>query len=363
MIRGSGRTSGVLGSLALAALALAASLPGSGRAEEARELVVGTHGSAPFAMQDPDGRWRGISIELWQLLAHELGLTYRFEERPLEGLLAGLHDGSLDVVAAALTTTEEREILFDFTQPYFLSGLAIGVRFGERKWLTLRSFLSGEFARIAGLVLAGVVAASLAILAFERRRNPEHFGGSGWRGLGEALWWAAVTMTTVGYGDRTPRSVAGRVVAVIWMLAGVMLISAFTATIASNLTVEQIGGSISGPADLPGHRVATVRGSTSEDYLESRGIAPLEFDDAREAVRALMEGRADAVVYDEPILRHIGISEPEVSMHVLPFALGSQAYAFGLQEASPVREQLDRAILGHIVTGDWRTLVAGYVGD
>lgn len=54
----------------------------------------------------------------------------------------------------------------------------------------------------------------------------------------DALWWAIVTVTTVGYGDRFPVSEGGRVVAVILMLLGISLIGVLTATIASVFVKE-----------------------------------------------------------------------------------------------------------------------------
>lgn len=49
----------------------------------------------------------------------------------------------------------------------------------------------------------------------------------------EALWWAATTVTTVGYGDRVPVTGEGRVIAVALMLAGIALLGVVTATIAA----------------------------------------------------------------------------------------------------------------------------------
>jgi voltage-gated potassium channel Kch len=50
---------------------------------------------------------------------------------------------------------------------------------------------------------------------------------------GDALWWAIVTVTTVGYGDVSPATAEGRLIAVALMLIGIGVISALTATIAS----------------------------------------------------------------------------------------------------------------------------------
>jgi voltage-gated potassium channel len=49
----------------------------------------------------------------------------------------------------------------------------------------------------------------------------------------DGIWWAVVTVTTVGYGDRTPTSVQGRIVAMVVMLFGVGFLSVLTATVAS----------------------------------------------------------------------------------------------------------------------------------
>lgn len=53
------------------------------------------------------------------------------------------------------------------------------------------------------------------------------------RGFGDGLWWAVTTMTTVGYGDRYPVTVAGRCVAVLLMVGGIALLGVVTATLAS----------------------------------------------------------------------------------------------------------------------------------
>jgi voltage-gated potassium channel len=51
--------------------------------------------------------------------------------------------------------------------------------------------------------------------------------------IGDAVWWAIVTATTVGYGDVSPVTADGRVIAVVLMLVGIGMIGVFTATVAS----------------------------------------------------------------------------------------------------------------------------------
>jgi voltage-gated potassium channel len=80
---------------------------------------------------------------------------------------------------------------------------------------------------LLGVLLIIFVGAAL-VLAFEARAH-----GSNIHDFGDALWWAIVTATTVGYGDRYPVTAGGRGVAVVLMLVGIALIGVLTATVAS----------------------------------------------------------------------------------------------------------------------------------
>jgi voltage-gated potassium channel len=76
------------------------------------------------------------------------------------------------------------------------------------------------------------------VLLFE-----ENAKGSNIHNYPDALWWAIVTVTTVGYGDRYPVSEGGRAVAVILMLLGIGLIGVLTATVASVFVKEHTDAS------------------------------------------------------------------------------------------------------------------------
>jgi voltage-gated potassium channel Kch len=57
-------------------------------------------------------------------------------------------------------------------------------------------------------------------------------------GLGDALWWAVQTVTTVGYGDVVPEHVTGRLIGVVLMLQGIALLTVITASVTATL-IEQ----------------------------------------------------------------------------------------------------------------------------
>ncbi|MEE9280751.1 MAG: transporter substrate-binding domain-containing protein [Myxococcota bacterium] len=350
----------------LPALALALLFVGPARASaQERTLVVGTREAAPFSMRSPDGSWSGISIELWRSIAEDLELSFELRELELDELIRGLEDGSLDVVAAALTVTESREERVDFSHPYHSSGLGIAVEARPAVGLlgALRGFPFGAFFRALTALLAVLLAAGAVVWLFERRHNAEQFGGDRLRGLGQAFWWSAVTMTTVGYGDKAPKTLGGRFFALIWMFMSVVVISGLTAAIASTLTVGQLQTDIASPRDLTRYQVATVAGTTSEDWLSRNGIRMRKFETAREGLHAVDNGELKAAVYDAPLLQHLARTEFQGRIQVLPYLLETQAYAFGLAAGSPLRERLNRVLLRETSRPSWPLILQRYLGE
>jgi voltage-gated potassium channel len=80
-----------------------------------------------------------------------------------------------------------------------------------------------------------IYVASLAILEVERGKD-----GSTINSFGDAVWWAITTVTTVGYGDLSPTTTKGKVIAVFLMLGGISLVGMVTATLASWI-IQQVG--------------------------------------------------------------------------------------------------------------------------
>ncbi len=327
-------------------------------------LKVGVRDTPPFSYQDADGHWRGISVELWEQLATSLQREFVYLPQPqLDPMLDDLANNRLDVAIGALTVTSAREVSADFTHPFYTAGVGIAARAEKTSLLKSVSvlwsprFLSAVAA--LGLVLLGV---GVLMWLLERRHNAQ-FPKPLLQGIGDGFWWSAVTMTTVGYGDKAPVTFGGRVLGLIWMFVGIITISGFTAAMTSSLTLQQLGDDIQGPEDLKRVRVVSVQGSTAADYLEARGIAYQARSNAQEAMDALVAGTADAVVYDRPILRHLMLEQSLSQLRLLPQVLGDDAYAIMLQPGSALREPLNRELLALRASPFWTSLLTRYLGS
>ncbi|PFX25007.1 uncharacterized protein LOC111330919 [Stylophora pistillata] len=120
------------------------------------------------------------------------------------------------------------------------------------------------------LLLTLIMAAlsGIVVWALDTYWNPEEFPRSFFKGTWEGFWWAFVSMTTVGYGDRAPRSVLARTFAFIWVLIGLVIISIFTATVTTSLTAISLSNEIK----LYGSDVVALK-NTEEQRLGVRNNA------------------------------------------------------------------------------------------
>ena len=348
--------------LAMTGSSLAATTD-SGMNDNAK-LIVGTKDSPPFSIKQSDGTWEGLSIQLWQAIAQDLGLDYEFKEMTLGELLDGVADNSLTASVAALTVTVEREKRMDFSHPFFTTGLGIAIsqKAGGGWGDVVNGIFSRGFIQILLSLSVLLLICGLLVWIFERRGNPEQFGGRPMKGIGSGFWWAAVTMTTVGYGDKAPKTLGGRLVGLVWMFAGIIVISSFTAAMTSSLTLSTLGSIISGPKDLYNVKVATVSHSTSEKYLNQQGISFQTVINAEEGLKALAAGRVDAVVYDAPILKYLIHLKHSDDLVMLPGTFERQNYAIALPQGSPLRENVNRALLTNLHEPWWQEAIHRYLG-
>jgi polar amino acid transport system substrate-binding protein len=331
-----------------------------------RTLRVGTRHVPPFAIRGEDGTWSGVSIELWKRVAGDLGLKYELVPLGLQEALDGIREGKLDAAAAAYTITGEREETLDFSTAFHVTGLAIATtpQSGGGGVLGIAlALLTGPFWGAVGVLVGVIFVVGFVLWLLERRRNAAQFGGDPVKGLGNAFWWSAVTMTTVGYGDKAPTTFFGRLVAVVWMFVAILVISSLTASIATTLTVERLESAVSGPQDLPKVTVGSVRGSTGSRYLAARRIGHREYETAEEGLQALADRRVQAFVYDAPILRYLVKSADPDDVIVLPGTFQAQSYALVLPQGSELREPLNVAVARLVESSDWSDILRRYLGD
>ena len=323
----------------------------------------------PFVIYDVKTRqYTGFSIELWEKLAAEMGVEYNlYGVNSIAKLLDEVQRAAADIATAGIGITSQREQYLNFSHPYFQSGLQIMVAdkdnglWDDSLALPFSVIFSRPMFNTLLFLFISLLISAHIIWFFEKDENPE-FPQSYKKGIWESFWWSAVTVTTVGYGDKTPKGIVGRVFGLVWMFVGLFVLGYFTAGVAATFAVQEVVGHITGPDDLFGKQVATIKRSTAAEYLAQQGIRHQTFEHEEGAYNALIAGEVDAVVYDAPVLQHYALDEGLGQVKVVGLVFQAQNYGMALPVDSPYREALNLALLRLIERGEYQELYSKWFG-
>ena len=257
--------------------------------------------------------------------------------RPFAEMMSQVRAGRADVAIGCISIVNEREAAMDFTHPIAEGGLLAASLVDQG---VIPQFSPRSEAML--LILLGLLG-FFAHLMWWSERGREAINDRYFPGILQSLWFCVVTMSTVGYGDITPRRWLGRVAAALVIVLGV---SAF-GVIFGQFVADAERSSASHPVDSPNalrqHRVATKADTASARFLQSRGVSAVEFPDLGAAVAAMRAGAIDVVVHDAVAIQYLVQQNPDLiqagpvfNFHHLGFALPAD---------SPWREPINRALL------------------
>jgi polar amino acid transport system substrate-binding protein len=351
----------------LRVLALLVFIPATAFSQEesaaGHKLLVGVVAAPPVYMKTADNRWVGLGVEIWRAVAQDIGVAFEFREfNTLESMQTALETNEIDAIPA-MPVQNRFEPFIDFSQSYLKSGLSIAVpsEGTEDRWMNVvKSVFSLQILKAVALMFLMSLLIGIIVWSFERRRNSEMFGGGNVKGIGSGIWWAMVTMTTVGYGDKSPKTPGGRIFAVGWMIFSIVFIAAFTATITTQLTLTELRGKVHGFDDLYHARVGCVSGSDGFNLLAKKGVAVIPFDSIREGLAAVANRKIDAFVQNEKILQYLIKTQFPGQLQTVGGTFDEYFVSVALQRNSPLRKPINQALLKFMKTDAWTELLNRY---
>jgi polar amino acid transport system substrate-binding protein len=312
-------------------------------------LTVGIGGSPPFLIQDGD-EYEGIVADLWQQIALGNNLAYELVlQTQTQAALEAVASGELDLLVGPFSITSERLETVNFTRPFFTSNVSVLLpEEVPTLWKRLRPFFTTAALSSVGGVIVCLFIVGNAMWFAERKHNSEQFSEHYVPGIGHGMWFALVTLTTVGYGDRTPATPVGRFIASIWMMISLIAVSSLIGGLASAFTLalsEIPSDQIAEPDDLQGSRMAVVSGTTGEFWATEYQARLLRQPTLEDAIALLSDGKVDGVVFDRPALEYYLAQNPEVELRVAAFTLHAETFGFALPHNSSLTKLLDVTIV------------------
>jgi polar amino acid transport system substrate-binding protein len=322
-------------------------------------LRVAVYDVPPYGYVDVDGSISGISVDLWRRVAEQMEWPFRLTPvSDMESILSGLEHGRFDAAIGAITIPPARAPRVHFSYPTHRSGVAVALRKETGPIFALISYATAvyELTPLIVLTLIMLVLIGIAMWIVEQGARSAS-SESSVVSLRDGLYWAVVTMTTVGYGDKTPKTTLGRAVAALWMLSSLVLVSVLSTSLVSRLTAERVESqNFTASIDLHEKRLAAVAQSSGAEYLDQLHLQYAKYKDLSEALDSLAKGHSNAVINSVGALQYY-VSKRYSKVIEVPQGLLAPAYmAIALPQHSPIKHSIDLALIRITNSAEWRTV-------
>jgi polar amino acid transport system substrate-binding protein len=324
---------------------------------------------SPFVIEQ-DGELEGFSVDLFKRIADICRLNYSITvENSIPQMYDTVGEKKADVAIGGYPMTLKYEKSVDYTYPVFKSGSVVlslkenhNSILGKYLGHFIGSLINMDVLKVIGFLFILLFISSNMVWFAERKNNPTMFPNNYLQGIWESFWWSSVTITTVGYGDKTPKSLVGRMCALVWMFSGIFVISYFTASISSSQTVKKLDNRYNTPHDLIGKQVGSVNGNTVSRYLKILGVRVFEFDSIDTAYKALNKKLITAVVFDAPVLKY-HVKRDTKDRYVIGNTIFKEKYyGFVVPEESNYKEKINQAIIFLQETGEYELIYEKWFG-
>ena len=320
---------------------------------------VGVVEIPPYCLKDPQDNWTGMAVQLWRQTAEAQQFTYELVEYPtITALNSATKSGAVDVALDPdLVLADTTDLIY--LQSYHQTNLGVALPNNRSLWGTVKSLFNLAFLKIVLSLSVLLIIIGTAMYFLERKENEEHFGGDRTtaEGIGSGFWWAGVTLTTIGYGDKAPTSFAGRALAMLWMLVGLAVTASLTAAL---VAAAEGKSTLNFPEELRDKQVGLVEGAVAEDLLQEKSVAYQTFPTVQVGLQALNDKSINALVHDATSLRYVIAQNSALDATVQATKNRPRAWCFAVPKDSPLVGQLNRDVLRIVVSESWQETLKRY---
>ena len=113
----------------LLAMAMILSLTACGKSNATKKYIIATDTTfAPFEFENESGDMVGIDLDILKAIAEDQGFDYELQVLGFSAAVTALESGQCDGVIAGMSITDERKQKYDFSDPYYESGVGMAVK-------------------------------------------------------------------------------------------------------------------------------------------------------------------------------------------------------------------------------------------
>lgn len=325
------------------------------------KLKVGVNLSAPLAHLNGKGEFSGPMVDLWKEVAESLEFEYELFPTDMVNGLNGLQDGSMDLLIGGITVTADREKVVDFGPSILPSGIATVVSEDKipNKFETYYKPILLSLLRVSSILLGFMMISALLVWMAERKEK-HHKRDKQIRHFGDGVWWSAVTLTTVGYGDKVPHTRIGRFIGITWIFLGVVLISFFTANTAAILSQPDPALDLR-LTDIREVEVGAVEGSAAAEFLLDREVQFKYYDEIATLLTAVSNSEIEVGVGNVPEVSEALHSSTTHNLIHSKTLLAYTFMAWAFPEDSLLLEVIDESLLNLTSQERWQRIFSEHI--
>lgn len=316
---------------------------------------VGAIQDPPFIMLK-DGKWTGISVDIWEMVAEELNIQFDYvplnTEDPMEALQL-LEAKACDVLLGSVGPIMEQygkgklRRTIEYSRPYFVD--TIGVL--EEKSLPnfILTFLKTLSISVGfWLIMLGVVFAMYVLILwfFERESiyempNPQRPPENIWEVLKYAIW----KQLARGHSG-VPRTAWGKASLLGWLSASYIIMLLLSSSVISFMTasITNYRGNITNLEQLENVKTLSIKDHIQTLMIQERGLRPIKINTFNEGIQMLESQQAKAMIdtgaHADYYLREFGSS----SIHLIPYTIRYVLYSFAFAQRSPLLSNVDQVL-------------------
>lgn len=328
---------------------------------EGEELSVGVTDSPPFIIIEDD-KITGLTIDLWNVISDSMNIDYHFVRNDFDDVMTNIYEGEVNISIAPMAINSSHADSTFYTQPFYITSMCVAVEnHYESGFVTIiKNLFSLSFLKTIGLLLLINFSIGLLIWLAERKENPAF--SNKLDGIIDGFWWSWVTMTTVGYGDKSPLSKNGKILGTIWMLVAILIISGFTATISSELTTKRLQNNVSNLHDLHKMKVGCLEGRNTAIYLNYKHIKHKQYQTFEEAFVALEKGEINALVDEGATLNYyFKKKEKDMTKKITLIELPNNKEYYCFMSSQPyLVNKINPYLLSFLESEQWNRLLRKY---
>ncbi|KAL4706474.1 hypothetical protein ACJJTC_015672 [Scirpophaga incertulas] len=310
------------------------------------------------------------------------GGQYIYDNDPTEdnekwnGIIGDLVSGAAHMSFAALSVSEARAEVIDYSQPYFFGGVSILAAPNQRADVPLLAFLLPFSPELWIAIFTSLNVTAIAVAIYEwlspfglnpwGRQRSKNFS------ISSALWvmWGLLCGHLVAF--KAPKSWPNKFLINVWGGFSVIFVASYTANIAAliaGLFFHNAVDDYQGRSNWLNLRVGTPRSSVSEYYIQRSNPQLAEqmrryaLQDIEEGIQMLRNGTLDLLITDTPILDYYRATDHGCKLQRIgEHTLTEDTYAIGMTKGFPLKDSISAAIAKYSSNGYMDILTEKWYG-